>query len=104
MTATTEVVISEKSMLEFCSVEFSAMEVSRISTMRILRPALLKAAVPDGPQGRSGTHLSPSLCDQLHRSDGSRLSAALRPGRQGGRTGRRCAAPRMTRPRHCICG
>src|SRR5213078_3871329 len=35
ITATTEVVISEKSIEEFFSVEFSAMEVSRISMMRI---------------------------------------------------------------------
>ena len=36
MTATTDVVISEKSMEEFLRVEFSAMEVSRISVMRML--------------------------------------------------------------------
>src|SRR5262249_47703269 len=35
ITATTEVVISEKSMEEFFSVEFSAMEVSRMSVMRM---------------------------------------------------------------------
>ena len=37
VTATTEVVISEKSIDEFFSVEFSAIEVSRMSVMRMLR-------------------------------------------------------------------
>ena len=37
ITATTEVVISEKSMLELASVEFSGTAVSRISTIRIER-------------------------------------------------------------------
>ena len=35
MTATTEVVISEKSMLELASVELSGIAVSRMSTMRM---------------------------------------------------------------------
>ena len=35
ITATTDVVISEKSIEEFFSVEFSAMEVSRMSVMRM---------------------------------------------------------------------
>src|SRR5215472_10211701 len=40
MTATTEVVISEKSMLELASVELSGTEVSRISTMRMGQESL----------------------------------------------------------------
>src|ERR1700730_17886681 len=36
MTATTDVVISEKSMLELASVEFSGIAVSRMSTMRMI--------------------------------------------------------------------
>src|SRR5579864_9084084 len=36
MTATTDVVISEKSMLELASVEFSGTAVSRMSVMRII--------------------------------------------------------------------
>jgi hypothetical protein len=38
MTATTEVVISEKSMLELASDEFNGTPVSRMSTMRMLGP------------------------------------------------------------------
>src|SRR5580658_6332552 len=38
MTATTDVVISEKSMLELASVEFSGTAVSRMSVMRIWGP------------------------------------------------------------------
>src|SRR5581483_9936634 len=38
MTATTEVVISEKLKLELASVELSGTDVSRMSTMRIVEP------------------------------------------------------------------
>src|SRR5580704_13411688 len=49
MTATTDVVISEKSMLEFASVDFSGIAVSRMSVMRMGSLNLRDLGVDDDP-------------------------------------------------------
>src|SRR3954465_5956788 len=77
MTATTEVVISEKSIDEFFSVEFSAIEVSRMSVMRIVS---FRACFP-----------SPRL-----RGEGG-PQRSCEPGAGGARAGRRGWRGRLDR-------
>src|SRR5947209_9842729 len=77
MTATTEVVISEKSMLEFFRSDFSGIAVSRISVMRIkpIRPSLLHfdVGVLDDLAPFGDLHLDPG--GELLGGVGDRLQA-----------------------------
>src|SRR4051794_3196624 len=70
MTATTEVVISEKSMLEFLRSDFSGIAVSRISTMRIV---FLSPSAVTGTARSAGPGIQ-YLVRRMHLDSGLRPS------------------------------
>src|SRR6187397_2839219 len=84
MTATTEVVISEKSIDEFFSVEFSAIEVSRMSVMRMVSPV-----IPGRASGANPGSITTEEHDVAWAASLSKRLVVMGPGPRCARPGQR---------------